>query len=608
VMKAVEKDRSRRYDSARALADDLNHYLRHEPVSARSPSTGYRFGRFVRRNRVAVAAAAAVVAALVVGTAVSTVGFVRAQREAETAGRVSDFLSSIFAEADPSHSRGADVTVREMLDRAAGQIQTQLQGQPLVQGRLMLKIGEAYQALGLLDKAGPLLKEARNRLSRGGADALEMNDAEYEYAYFLTFRSDYAQAEPLMRHVWQARRKMLGDGDERTARALNNLVFIFLRSGTRYAEGDSMLRKALPVERAALGDDDEQVLVSMYHRCWALQGMGRMVEADSVCSATLEGRREVYGGDHPQIGYALLQLAHVRRSLGQYAASLEAAREALAMNRRLYHGDHPETSYALRTVAAALVGLGRPDSALAYAVQGEAMMRRVVDSTNTARSTSLLVLGDVLTDLRRFDGAEKAYREALAVDSGKFGMEYARVAQELEHLGMARMQQGQFGPAAAYGRRALSIVRRLPNPAPPVLLSALLFAGESSYRLGDLTRAEADLREALKRAKESPADHPLELATARVELARTLTDLGHTDEACPMAEAGLAERKAVLPPGHWRIGVAETVLGRCLTRAGKPALAQPHLRAGRRLLDAGRAAGDLYRQDAMPASRKEPAR
>jgi tetratricopeptide (TPR) repeat protein len=141
-----------------------------------------------------------------------------------------------------------------------------------------------------------------------------------------------------------------------------------------------------------------------------------------------------------------------------------------------------------------------------------------------------------------------------------------------------------------------------------VLLSALLFAGESSYRLGDLTRAEADLREALKRAKESPADHPLELATARVELARTLTDLGHTDEACPMAEAGLAERKAVLPPGHWRIGVAETVLGRCLTWAGKPALAQPHLRAGRRLLDAGRAAGDLYRQDAMPASRKEPAR
>ncbi len=166
-MKALEKDRARRYDSPNALAADIQRYLDDEPVLASPPSVMYRAQKFVRRHRIAVLGAATVGVMLIVLAVSMTVQAIRiaherdrANREAVAAKSVSDFLTGLFKVSDPSQARGNTITAREILDKGSKQIETSLSGQPEVQARLMATIGNVYQSLGLYPEAQPLLEKA----------------------------------------------------------------------------------------------------------------------------------------------------------------------------------------------------------------------------------------------------------------------------------------------------------------------------------------------------------------------------------------------------------------------------------------------------------------
>ena len=167
VLKSIEKDRSRRYDTVNGLAMELKRYLSNEPVIARPPSVVYRAEKFIRRNRTYAIAGAFIVLALIAGITAATIGLVRAQRaeqqaaeEALTAQQVSDFLIRLFEVSDPSVARGNSITAREILDRGAKRIETELQGEPEVRARLLHTIGEVYWELGLEDESAEFLREA----------------------------------------------------------------------------------------------------------------------------------------------------------------------------------------------------------------------------------------------------------------------------------------------------------------------------------------------------------------------------------------------------------------------------------------------------------------
>jgi len=168
TLKALEKDRTRRYQTANAFAMDIRRYLRHEPVSAQSPGTLYRMQRFIRRHRVGAAAAAALLIALVLGVAGTTLGLVRARRaevqareEAAIASRVSEFLVKLFEVSDPGEARGNSITAREILDRGAEQIRRDLGDQPQV-GPPDLHHGERARQPGSVRR--------KRRSSRRGAE------------------------------------------------------------------------------------------------------------------------------------------------------------------------------------------------------------------------------------------------------------------------------------------------------------------------------------------------------------------------------------------------------------------------------------------------------
>ncbi len=158
TMKALEKDRTRRYGSPAELAADLERHLRDEPIVASPPSTAYRVRKFVRRHRLGVAASAAVIAALLIAIAGTSIGLLQARREAARARQVSEFLVRMFEDLHPDAGLGPTLSVRDMLDRGASRLDRDLADQPLERARLMAAIGSVYTQIGGYDEARLLLE------------------------------------------------------------------------------------------------------------------------------------------------------------------------------------------------------------------------------------------------------------------------------------------------------------------------------------------------------------------------------------------------------------------------------------------------------------------
>jgi serine/threonine protein kinase len=148
TLKALEKDRERRYGTSSALAADLENYLQNRPVEARPASAAYRVRKYMRRHAVAVAVASGAAILLIAFAATQAVQLRRTTRERDRADRITEFMTSMFKVADPSEARGNSITAREILDKSSSEIDTGLANDPQLQVRLMGTMGEVYTNLG----------------------------------------------------------------------------------------------------------------------------------------------------------------------------------------------------------------------------------------------------------------------------------------------------------------------------------------------------------------------------------------------------------------------------------------------------------------------------
>ena len=160
TLKALEKDRARRYATPSELAADIGRYLRNEPVLARPASAGYRARKYIRRHRIGVAVAAAAAVLLISAAVAQTFELRRIRRERDRADRVTEFMTGMFKVSNPSEARGNDIRAREILDKASKEIDTGLAKDPELQAQMMHVMGNVYESLGLYAKAESLLRRA----------------------------------------------------------------------------------------------------------------------------------------------------------------------------------------------------------------------------------------------------------------------------------------------------------------------------------------------------------------------------------------------------------------------------------------------------------------
>ena len=196
VMKCLEKDRSRRFESADGLAEDVLRHLHLEPVLACPPSQLYRLEKLVRRNRLACLSAAAIFLALVLGAVVSTWQAVRARRAERGQSAVAGFLKETLTGVRPSVALGRDTKLlREVLEKAAARVGKDLTRQPAVEAELRDTIGEVYLALGSYDLAEAMCRRALTLRRKLGGEPDKLADALNDLGNVLCKQGKLPEAE-----------------------------------------------------------------------------------------------------------------------------------------------------------------------------------------------------------------------------------------------------------------------------------------------------------------------------------------------------------------------------------------------------------------------------
>jgi tetratricopeptide (TPR) repeat protein len=307
TMRALEKDRTRRYQTANALAADVRRHLNQEPVSAGPPGTAYRAGKFVRRHRFGVAAAVTLV--LLLAAFAGAMAWQaqriarerdRANREAEAAKQVSDFLVGLFQVSDPSESRGRTLTAVEILSAGATRVKDSLRDQPEIQARLMATIGGVYTGLGLFKEAGPLLKQALDTYARvAGPDDPERLKALNLLADTYWYQSQFTLAEPLYRELVQRTERSFGKEHRRTLKAKWDLASCY-GSDNRFDKAERLMLEVLEVQRRVLGEEDTDTLASMNNLQSLYYRQDRYADALPIAQRVWELRRRSLGEDHPR--------------------------------------------------------------------------------------------------------------------------------------------------------------------------------------------------------------------------------------------------------------------------------------------------------------------
>jgi serine/threonine protein kinase/tetratricopeptide (TPR) repeat protein len=363
VMKALEKDRDRRYATANALAMDIRHYLSGEPIAARPPSASYKFQKLLSRNRLWFASGALVLASLVVGLSMTSWSLAhekRARREADAlriraeaderteltdatqSHEVTKFLKDMLAAVGPSVARGRDTTMlRDILERTSDRVGSELTNEPAVQAELWTTIGSVWSQLRLYDRAEPALRNALEiRRKLLGNDNLPMADSLLSLAQVLVQVGKLDQAESLCRESLAIRRKLFGEESKETAAGLDLLAIIEHQHRDTWVEAEALAHQVVALRRKLLSNDDPELARSLVILASMLDDEGKEAEAETADREALDIYRKRLAGDDPLIAPCLNRLALILRKEGKLPEAESTERELLAGLRKTHDEFH----------------------------------------------------------------------------------------------------------------------------------------------------------------------------------------------------------------------------------------------------------------------------
>jgi serine/threonine-protein kinase len=454
VLKALRKEPEARYTTVGALIDDLERHLSGHPVAARRPTLGYRAGRFVRRHKVAVAAAILLGLALVGGLA-STLWQARiARREAAIARSVSEFLIDTFEVADPSEARGSSVTARELLDSASLRLE-QLEGEPDVQATMQDVIGRVYLSLGLYEPSYRLLHEAltTRRARADGSDALVAESLDH-LGQVLREQGKYEESEEQLRAALHMRRELFGESHGQVASSLHNLSLLALiKEDLKGAQ--ALAEEALAIQRALLGERHPEVARLMKDLAMVRLQSGEADAAAEILEAALRIQRSALGHDHPDLSDTLNALGMVEQNRERMGPAESYYREALSIRTRVLGPRHAHTATTRNNLAGLLYQ--KRDFAAASPIFRENLEQRreTLGPDHPSVATSMTNLGVVLVNLGDLNGAEQLYRDALRIRTATYGEHHRTVATTRYYLGRVLRDRGDLAQAEALMRRSM---------------------------------------------------------------------------------------------------------------------------------------------------------
>ncbi len=584
LLMALRKEPSRRYASAEQFSEDLRRFLEGYPVVARQDTWSYRAAKFVRRNRVGVAAAAAV-ALLIVAFAITMAvqaNRIARERDAATLERqkseqVAAFLSDLFSRADPTRTKGASITAREILDSGAKRIETELAQQPEVQATMMTEIAKVYRSLGLYASARPLFEKALATRRRVLGE--RNNDVAASLSNLATIVRDLGDYDAALKYAQQSlsmRRQLFGNQSYELVPSLNGLA-IQLEDQGDYKQAEQLHREAIALIRSQPNPDTLLLAASLNNLAGVVSRSGRDEEALQLFKESLEIRRKMLGNDDPLTLQVVNNLGGYYLSHSNFAESESAFREVLAGRIRILGRDHPDVAKAMTNLANPLTQEKKYDEATVLLKEAMDIFRKRLGETHLNVAFVIDALANLNYMKQDYKTADSYYEDSMNRFRAAFGDEHPETALSYYNIAGNFEAWGKYAEAEQYARKAERVYRTKTEPDGRKRLRAIVRIGEILHYKGDQAAAEASYREALEIGKKNWQADDTDRAVALYGLGSALLDLKRPQEAEAYLREALSARKKIMPKGDVAIAYVENALGDCMMSLGKYKEAEPLL-------------------------------
>ena len=533
---ALHRDPDHRYPSADQMAADIERHLAGQPVVARPDSWAYRLGKFLRRHRAGVAAAAVIVIAFAAMVTFYTIQLARerdvALAEQRKASEVVDFVTGLFEVSDPSEARGEEITARELLDEGAVRIRNELADNPEVQLTMQRVLGEVYYSLGAHERAGALLEDALER-----------------------------------------QRALLGDANLEVATTKLALGFIYQDRGD-LADADELYRESLATRRALLGDDSAEVMEALSVRGFLEETQGNFDAAEALYNDVLAMSRRLHGGDHEDTAEAMTQLAGLYRIRDRMDEAEPILRDALAMQERVYGGPHPDSDSTKRQLAGLLRDTRRFDEAQRLYLEVIESRTKMLGPDHLEVAHTWNSYSQLLSDMDDVEGAVEANRHFIEIMERAYAGPHPSLGAAYNNRAILLRDQGDLDGAIEHFQMsidmqdAIGLPPRHPNRSFPPAGMADIF-----LRQGRFAEAEPVFREMLDLRREAfGEDHRL-VSELKSSLGAALTGLGRYAEAEALLLDAYGRFREGQPAGDPRISMAARRLAELYERTGDTAKA-----------------------------------
>ena len=585
VMKALEKDRARRYETANGFAADVQRYLSGEVVQAHPPSAGYRMKKFVRRNKGQVIAASLVFFALLAGIVGTSLGLVEAKRQEAEARRHEgiardEATAKEQARAAEADQRAKAVAATEEERKAKEQAQKNLafakKGNELLGSvfagldpkRNYATVGEFSEAI----KAN-LQKAVQDLDGSAIGDPLEVAAMQNTLGVSLLGLGDPGQAIILFEKELATRTAKQGADHPDTLTSMGNLALGYLIIG-KLDLALPLYEETLKLKQAKLGADHPFTLTSMGNLASGYRSAGKLDLALPLLEETLKLKKAKLGAAHPDTLTSMNDLASFYLDTWKLDLALPLLEETLKLSKAKLGADHPDTLTSMGNLAGGYQDAGKLDLALPLYEETLKLTKAKLgaDHPDTLRSMSNLAAG--YWSMKQLDKSIPLFEEALKLLEKKHGRGHPNTLVTVANLGANYKDAGRLAEAIPLLEEAYRASKKHPTLlwVGPELLDAYARAGMSAEAAKLIAELLANTRQQL------PQDSP-QLAGQLAMFGRSLLEAKAFTEAEPLLRECLAIREKTAPDA-WTTFNTQSMLGGALLGQKKYADAEPLLLKG----------------------------
>jgi serine/threonine-protein kinase len=464
ILKAMRKEPSERYGTAKSMMEDIDRYRQSMPVSARQDSIPYLLKKFLRRHSISLLFTG-VLTALIIGFAFFYTHRIsqekqQAQLQAQKAEQVTQFLIQLFEANNPEQSVGQTMNVEELLLRGEEEA-LRLEGQPELKAQMFEVIGEIYRLQGRYTKSEELLQssfEIRESIYSVNHD--ETVSVMDKLGILLIQMGEYDQADSILTRTLQIHEEILESNGPELAETLSKMAYLIRRRGD-LQQSEELYRRSLAIREEHLGDDHPLTLENMSSLGVILHNSARYRETEQLYRELLKRRMNLFNPIHPDIAVSQNSLGALLMNMGNFAEADSLLRKALEVREKLYGEEHPDVALTLNNLAICMMETRRLAEAAQFANRAYEIRSNLLGENNVNTAITKFTLADLMLKTGEADSSLSLYRDAYKQFRKTLGDRHSFTARAFMGIGSVHLAMDQVDAAHSFLQSGFSVVKQI---------------------------------------------------------------------------------------------------------------------------------------------------